>query len=541
MTAPVTISSSSASAATAPAGPAPLGSQQFGNLLSLGLSNISLVPTTTAPEQSPAIANSDASAALLAQKNVKLEPALLLSPAELDHLSQEDLTSLLASISGDDGELNSNILISLTPGVPAKDILQNVKAKFEALGIDTSKFVAVNAPDHLSDTLTIDADSAQNFLLIATGLSPSEIEQMKSAIKDISDSLSPESSPEQKDSSEPPADDLSTQNSAAVMALVIFVAPVAKPAEAPPAQDIAFDLSALSAFTQPSGTDSAEPDWTKKLSDKLSTMTLTDDASPFDNDTSPFDDEMNSILSFKPAEGNEAGFQGSLSTTTKAKQESPAEKTVTGDVSAQALSALNHAAALPIATMHHLNGDGLLMANGNMTLPQNMSSLTNPVFTSASAASAHPSVQAVAVMIEKAASGSEKAKQELSVQLDPPELGRMQVQLSMEKDGIMKVHLLTEKQETLSLFQRDSHALKSALESAGIQVDHNSLTFDLASGDQSFNHLMGHSQDQQSTKYHSMAGSNGAMTDTGNADILDSKMDFVADHITGNVHYSFWA
>ena len=171
--------------------------------------------------------------------------------------------------------------------------------------------------------------------------------------------------------------------------------------------------------------------------------------------------------------------------------------------------------------------------------------MTNPIFTSASAIGTHPSIHAVAKIIEKAASGSEKASQELTVQLDPPELGRMLVQLSLEKDGVMKVHLLTENQETLNLFQRDAHALKSALDNAGIKIDSSSLTFDMASGgDQSFQQLMGGSQNNNQSgngQSSRLMGISAGAVDSQDLSTIDTRMDFTPNSLTGNVHYSFWA
>lgn len=168
------------------------------------------------------------------------------------------------------------------------------------------------------------------------------------------------------------------------------------------------------------------------------------------------------------------------------------------------------------------------------------SSFTNPLMTNSAAYTSHPSIHMVAMMIEKATSGSEKASQELSVQLDPPELGRLQIQLSYEKGEALKVHVLTEKEETLSLLQRDSHALKSALDQAGIKTDSTSLSFDMASGDQSFNQMLGGFHDQnargESSRFTLDGASSGDAANTLSS--LETHLDFLPDIATGNVHYS---
>lgn len=66
-----------------------------------------------------------------------------------------------------------------------------------------------------------------------------------------------------------------------------------------------------------------------------------------------------------------------------------------------------------------------------------------------------------------------------SMQLDPAELGRMDVQLKFSKDGTIKAHLTVDKPETLALLQRDSSNLERMLSEAGLNVDENALSFDL--------------------------------------------------------------
>lgn len=574
MSAPV--SSSANSAASAISGGAgakavslnPLGSPLFSSLLSMGLSNFTMSPTTPVEGgaeggdvivAAPA-ANTDAKSSAFAKNGFGLQQALLITPAELDAMSEEDLKSLLASFGDTTDELTPQILVALTPGVPATETFEAIKTKFAELGIDTSKFKSISlTPRHDyetnpggptpalgltgADALTVDTmDAAQtvNFLLITTGFTPSEMGPIKEAIKAVSTGIPVEAGDAPETVLTDDADDANA--TAAAMVMMVYVVPTPKPVDVATAQELGLDLSALSAFTQmPIGQDTEEADWNKKLSDKLGTISLTDDASPFD-------DEMNAILAPHTSKATDTGFQGSLSTTTTDAQTKDADTTTTkavnGEVSAQALAALNHGGALTSAALNHLNGDAMLMANGNMLNAQNMSSLSNPIFTSGSAIGAHPVIHAVATLIEKAASGSEKAKQELSVQLDPPELGRMQIQLSMEKDGVMKVHLLAESQETLSLLQRDSHALKAALDSAGIQTDNSSLTFDLASGDQSFNQLMGGQQDNQSsgnTSSRHVITVDGGVHDAADMAAMDTKMDFIPDKVTGNIHYSLLA
>lgn len=65
------------------------------------------------------------------------------------------------------------------------------------------------------------------------------------------------------------------------------------------------------------------------------------------------------------------------------------------------------------------------------------------------------------------------------VRLDPPELGRVDVKLSVDGDGKVSASLTVERPETLDLLQRDARALERALTDAGLSTDKDSLNFSL--------------------------------------------------------------
>ncbi len=65
------------------------------------------------------------------------------------------------------------------------------------------------------------------------------------------------------------------------------------------------------------------------------------------------------------------------------------------------------------------------------------------------------------------------------IRLDPAELGRIDVQLTIDREGRVKSKLVVEKQETLDLLQRDQRNLERALSQAGVQTGDNSLEFSL--------------------------------------------------------------
>jgi len=57
------------------------------------------------------------------------------------------------------------------------------------------------------------------------------------------------------------------------------------------------------------------------------------------------------------------------------------------------------------------------------------------------------------------------------IRLDPPELGRVDVRLSVEDNGKVTSHLVVERAETLDLLRRDQPQLERALQQAGLNSD----------------------------------------------------------------------
>ncbi|MBI1275712.1 hypothetical protein GC177_07045 [bacterium] len=81
----------------------------------------------------------------------------------------------------------------------------------------------------------------------------------------------------------------------------------------------------------------------------------------------------------------------------------------------------------------------------------------------------------------------------VTVQLDPEDLGRIQVTMDFGKDGT-HIHIVAEKQETIDLLQKDARDLARNLQQAGIRTDMSQLNFSLRQ-DQG-----GYAQGQQQSK-----------------------------------------
>jgi len=81
------------------------------------------------------------------------------------------------------------------------------------------------------------------------------------------------------------------------------------------------------------------------------------------------------------------------------------------------------------------------------------------------------------------------------IRLDPPDLGRIDVQLSVDKQGNVTSHLVADRSSTLDLLRRDAPQLQRALQDAGLKTSGDNLQFSLR--DQSANTQSQQQQQQQ--------------------------------------------
>ena len=92
------------------------------------------------------------------------------------------------------------------------------------------------------------------------------------------------------------------------------------------------------------------------------------------------------------------------------------------------------------------------------------------------AANATPDVHALAVNI---ATQSQAGAKQFDIRIDPPELGRVEVRLTVDAAGKAQAHLAVDKPQTLELLQKDSGNLARALKDSGVQLSNNGLQFSL--------------------------------------------------------------
>lgn len=144
---------------------------------------------------------------------------------------------------------------------------------------------------------------------------------------------------------------------------------------------------------------------------------------------------------------------------------------------------------------------------------------------------AHPATHIVSAQMNKAA--QEGSSQTMTIQLDPPELGRVDVRLEFGPDKTVKAHLVVEKVETLHMLQRDAAFLDRALTQAGLDTGGgSSLSFELAQ-DRAFDHGGG----ERGAQGGNGNGNNGDADDA----IIQSTMTWQVDPDTGHVRYNILA
>lgn len=198
-------------------------------------------------------------------------------------------------------------------------------------------------------------------------------------------------------------------------------------------------------------------------------------------------------------------------------------------------------AALSILSYAQTEGGIFVPANWNGSVMEDfgyqspaltITSLSNSVNIAIQAQSAgnpHPATQLVATTIQKAAAEGENKN--ILLQLDPPELGRIEIRMSFGKDKSIKAVLVAEKPETVNMLQRDAHVLERALTDAGLDAD-GSLSFELAQEGYDFNHNGSHD---------GRSGYGSQDNNTDDIEITPSVMTWYVDPDTGHMRYNLTA
>ena len=150
-----------------------------------------------------------------------------------------------------------------------------------------------------------------------------------------------------------------------------------------------------------------------------------------------------------------------------------------------------------------------------------------------SATQSHPATQMVAAHIQKGVQlGTDT---QITLQLEPAELGRLEVKLVFDSESILRAVVTAEKPETHMMMQRDSQSLAKALEVAGVDLDADGgLSFELAQ-DGSFFDKDNNGGGGSGT---GASGSSDGDLAAGDQEIIETTMTWKVDPETGHTHYS---
>ena len=159
--------------------------------------------------------------------------------------------------------------------------------------------------------------------------------------------------------------------------------------------------------------------------------------------------------------------------------------------------------------------------------------LTSAITQAQAATQPHPATQMVAATIQKGVANGET--KDLTIRLDPPELGRLNAKLSFGKEKTLKAIITVEKPETYLMLQRDSAALERSLTEAGLDVSDGGLSFELA--EQGFDFDDGNRRGGGHDKGGTGAGGEGNEAE----EIIESTMTWHVDPDTGMTRYDIWA
>jgi flagellar hook-length control protein FliK len=101
----------------------------------------------------------------------------------------------------------------------------------------------------------------------------------------------------------------------------------------------------------------------------------------------------------------------------------------------------------------------------------------------ANPATAQAQAPAVAVPLAglaiEIATQAHAGKNHFDIRLDPPELGRINVKLDVDRDGNVATRLVVDRSDTLDLLKRDASTLERALQQAGLKTSDHGLDFSL--------------------------------------------------------------
>ncbi len=204
---------------------------------------------------------------------------------------------------------------------------------------------------------------------------------------------------------------------------------------------------------------------------------------------SPQPAAVSGAASGQQAANNAAASSTSLSDTPPAGQAVPDVAGSAADTGAKTKEAAGPVEKLASTSVHDSQGGDLPMTvQSAATSP---ASFAKAVGEAANATPATPAEQ-VSLVVQK---GLADGRTSMTIALDPGNLGKVEVNLDIAKDGSVQASVVADNADTLTLLKNDHAGLSQALHNAGLSTDSSSLNFSLRSDSQ--NQSFAQAQQQQ--------------------------------------------
>ncbi|MEM8839032.1 MAG: flagellar hook-length control protein FliK, partial [Pseudomonadota bacterium] len=130
--------------------------------------------------------------------------------------------------------------------------------------------------------------------------------------------------------------------------------------------------------------------------------------------------------------------------------------------------------------------------------PSSQQAQSNPSFQLASSAFANETLPSLTAQISKNVAGG---LDQFRIQLNPVDLGRVDVRLTNLEDGSVNARIIVDRPETLDLFNRDLRALERTLQQSGLKLSPDGIDLSLADN--------GSSPDKGANAFNNEAGQDG--------------------------------
>ncbi len=179
-----------------------------------------------------------------------------------------------------------------------------------------------------------------------------------------------------------------------------------------------------------------------------------------------------------------------------------------------------------------------LVVGPQQTLQTASSPLTTPVLQQAHASQAHPATQMVAAAMQKIVDG--RASKSIAIEVDPPELGRVYIDVKMRASDPLEIRMVVENADTYMMLKRDAHMMESTLQQAGVNTDGLSLNLQLASDQGGFEQAMAGNTEGENNNSRGSGKADSSQA-APEAIAQESSVDWYTDEKTGRLRYNLTA